>query len=154
LVYYSSLIIPLLVLIPNLAFFLAKPVNVPAPPLKEPVMLVVLERVGQLGTFISPLFFNIARNSLPEKIAAGGMILMLLGYYFCWIRFFVRRREYRWLFERLFFIPVPLAVFPIVYFLLGAAVTHSLPLLFSAVVFGCGHISISLFQYRYVKRMA
>ena len=147
-----SLIIPALVLLPNLVFFSVKPVNVFVPFLKEPIILVVLKRIGQITAFIGPLFFAVSFNGWPEKIAAGFMAVMLLLYYFCWIRFFSRKREYRWLFEPLFFIPVPMAVFPIAYFLLGAGIMHSLPLLAAGVVFAAGHIPVSLLQHQYVGK--
>jgi len=147
-----SLIIPVLVLIPNLLYFLLTPTKIPANPPREPVILVVFERLGLFGSIISPLFFTSFITGLPELIAAFGMMFMLLIYYICWIRFFSHRREYRWLYEPLFFVPVPMAIFPVVYFLLGSAITHSIPLLISSLVFAGGHIPISLLQYQHVGK--
>ena len=148
--YPYSLIIPGLVIAPNLLFFLAKPVKVPASPPKESVFLVICERLGQTGCFVAPLFYRVNFSGAWQITAALGMALVLLVYYLCWIRFFTHGREYRWLYEPLAFIPIPMALFPVVYFLLGSAITHSIPLLISSLVFAAGHIPISLLQYQHV----
>jgi hypothetical protein len=146
-----SIIITALVLAPNLIILFKKPVSIPPNPLKEPVILVAFERLGQLGSFISPVFYAINVSGIPEIIATFGMGLMLCIYYIGWIRFFTREREYRWLFWPLFSIPVPMALCPVVYFLLASVILHSLPLLISSLVLAAGHIPISLQQYKYVK---
>jgi hypothetical protein len=152
--YPLSLIISGLVLVPNLLFFLAKPVKTPANPSKEPVFLVICERLGQIICFIAPLFYRLNFSGAWEIIAALGMVLMLLVYYFCWIRFFTHGREYRWLYEPLVFIPIPMALFPLGYFLLASGVTHSIVMLISALVFAAGHIPISLIQYKHKQNVS
>ena len=146
-----SIIITILVLAPNLLFLFKKPANIPPDLPKEPVILVVFERLGQLGAFISPVFFVIKLSGIPEIIAACGVGLMLCIYYIGWIRFFTREREYRWLYWPLFSIPVPMALCPVVYFLLASVILHSLVLLISSLALGAGHITISLQQYKHIK---
>ena len=152
--YPLSIVITVLVLAPNPLLLWRPPVNPPANPYKEPVSLVVLERLGQIGCFVSPLFYAIYLTGTPEIVAAVGMGLMLSIYYICWIRFFTHKREYRWLFWPLFSIPVPMATCPVLYFLLASAILHSIPLLVSSLVFAAGHIPISLRQYKHIKLSA
>ena len=75
-----SVIIPVLVLAPNLAFFLARPVNVPSNQPKESLTFMALERLGQLGCFISPVFYPIGPFGVLEIVAAFGMGLTLSLY--------------------------------------------------------------------------
>lgn len=145
-----SIIIPVLVLAPNFVFFLKRPVNIPAKQLKEPLVFMVLERLGQLGCFLSPVFYPIKLSGISEIFGICGMGLMLLIYYIGWVRFFTRNREYRWLFYPLFSIPVPLALSPVMYFFLSSVILHSLPMLISSLILAAGHIPISLKNYKYI----
>ena len=139
-----SLIIPVLVLIPNLFFFLKSPVNIPAHQPKEPLLLTILERLGQIGCFLIPLFYSVSYSGVFEILASIAMAIMLVIYYYGWIRFFTHNREYRWLFYPLFSIPVPLALSPVIYFLLSSVILHSYPILLSSLILAVGHIPVSL----------
>jgi len=146
-----SIIVPVLVLAPNLVFFLKKPVNVPLKQPKEPLVLLVFERLGQLGCFISPVFYPINLSGISEILGVCGMLLMLSIYYTGWVRFFIRNREYRWLYYPMLSIPVPLALSPVLYFLLASVILHSLPLLISSLILAAGHIPISMINYRHTR---
>jgi hypothetical protein len=143
--------IPALVLAPNIIVFLKGPTNTPADLPKEPATLTVLERLGQIGCFISPAFFPINISGIIEIFAIIGIGLMLAIYYTGWIRFFTCDREYRWLSYPLFSIPVPMALSPVVYFLLSSVILHSIPLLISSIVLAAGHIPISVKSYKRIK---
>ena len=143
-----SIIIPALVLVPNIIFFLKGPINTPSDLPKEPTTLVALERSGQIGCIISPVFFPINISGIVEIFAAIAMGLMLSIYYAGWVRFFTRDREYRWLSYPLFSIPVPMALSAVAYFLLSSVILHSIPLLASSLVLAAGHIPISLKSYK------
>ncbi|MBN2238476.1 MAG: hypothetical protein JW712_01775 [Dehalococcoidales bacterium] len=143
-----SLIITTLVLLPNAVFAVKKPAedNIPAP--KEPLPLVVLERIGQPACFLIPLFFPVSLAG-PIRIAAlAGMVLALCVYYYCWVRYFRGKRKAYLLFTPLCSIPVPMAIFPVLYFLLSAVILGSIPMLISGLVLAAGHIPVSLIQYK------
>ena len=146
-----SIIIPALVLAPNLVLFLKRPVNIPNKQPKEPLVFTALERLGQLGCFLSPVLYPIKVSGILEILAVFGMVLMLSIYYIGWVRFFIRNREYRWLFCPMLSIPVPLALSPVAYFLLSSVILHSFPLLISSLVLAAGHIPISLKSYKYIR---
>jgi hypothetical protein len=148
-----SLIIPALVLTPNLIYAIKPPFNVPSDRPKEPVVLVILERLGLAGCLITPVFYSIYSAGTFEIFVVVGMGLMLAIYYYCWLRYFRHDRNYIYLFSPLFIIPVPLAISPVVYFMLSSIILHSLPLFLASLVLASGHIPVSLISYRNTKAL-
>ena len=145
-----SIVIPILVLLPNLLYFLKKAQNIPSPPIQEPFLLVVLERLGLAGCLIIPVFYPIKISGTMDILATVIAGQMLTVYYIGWIRFFIHNREYRFLYCPLFSVPVPLALSPVLYFLLSSAILHSLPLMISSLILASGHIPNSLKSYQRV----
>ncbi|MDF2927218.1 MAG: hypothetical protein K0R57_6132 [Paenibacillaceae bacterium] len=141
-----SLIIPLLILLPNLLFLRWPPRGRPAADQapKESLLLKASEGAGQLGVMAAPLFFSIQLESAYEAVSLTGMLLCLLFYYLGWVRFFTGNREYRLLFAPMLGIPAPMAIFPVVYFMLAAAVLGSGYMLLFSLILAAGHIPISL----------
>ena len=69
----------------------------------------------------------------------------LLGFYYAgWVRFFVRRRQHALLFVPMLGMPIPMAVSPVLYFLLSSVVLGSVWQALAAVVLGVGHITVSM----------
>ena len=79
------------------------------------------------------------------------MGLALAFYYAGWLRFFLRGRDYALLFRPMLGIPVPMAVSPILYFLLSSVVLGSVYQAVAAAVLGIGHIAITAREYRRLK---
>lgn len=132
-------------------YALKPPLNVPANPPKEPIVLVVLERTGLAGCLIIPAFYPIDIAGTLGIIAVVGTGLMLATYYYCWLRYFRHNRNYPWLFAPLSVMPVPLAISPVLYFMLSSIILHSLPLFLSDLILASGHIPVSLISYRNTK---
>lgn len=146
-----SLIITLLVLIPNIAFSLKQPVNKPSNLPKENIILAVIENIGRYGVFIIPLFYAVDLSGAFEIIAISLMGVMLLIYYVCWIRYFLRGNEFKWMFLPLMRIPIPLAISPVLYFMLSSVILHSIPMLIFSLLLAAGHILISWQQYKHIQ---
>ncbi len=142
-----SLILPCLVLIPNLLFLGAKPVYMPEGRNKENPILAVAEGIGRLGVLILPVFWEIHLEKTYELIVFIGMIGSILFYYAGWIRYFTKGREYKLLFAPLLRIPVPLAISPVLYFSFAAIILHSPILLIASLILAVGHIPMSLAEY-------
>jgi len=144
-----SLLIPFMILLPNLAFARLQPRSLPGPhESKENPILVGAERVGQLGAFVLPLFYTIHIETAFEKFSFAGMVLFLALYYLGWMRYFSGDREYKLLFKPMLGVPVPMAIGPVMYFLLASIVLHAPFLLICSAVFALGHIPISLNTYQ------
>lgn len=151
-IFLSSIVIPLLILIPNMIFFALKPTNVSVVNNESnntaEKILTAFEWLGRIGIFILPIFYKINTSSTQIKVFLLLMILSLGIYYACWRRFFVRNRDYSLLFKPLWLIPIPMAVSPILYMLFASFVLNSKLLLLSTVLLSIGHIPISYNEYK------
>lgn len=143
-----------LILLPNLLFLFFPPRNVPATEKPTQVMLVMnlLERCGQVGVFILPFFYTWQRISRVnfKSVILIAMGIFLLIYYLGWARFFFGGRNYSDLFTPLPglpFIPVPMAIFPVSYFMLMAVLFSSVPMAVAVGILAVGHISTALHDY-------
>lgn len=174
-IYLSSLLIPLLALLPNLFFAAAggarpaagssagdirgrsssSPTGAAAGLLGaggatggEPLPLVLLERVGQVGVFFGPVLYPLHFDSLFDIVSLVVMALTLGLYYACWTRYFSGGKAKSLLVKSLLGIPIPMAIAPVVYFLFAAEILRSPIVAAAAVVFAAGHIPITLMHRR------
>lgn len=153
-IHFLSIIIPLALLIPNILFFILKPTNVPVE--KEDIsmkkILTIFERAGQAAIIILPIFYEISVNNFINKLSLFIMGLSLLIYYGCWMRFFIFKRNYSLLFKPLWIIPIPMAVFPILYIIFASVVLNSEWLLLATFILSIGHLPISYNEYSTTKK--
>jgi hypothetical protein len=150
-IYFLSMIIPLALLIPNLLFLKLKPTDVSEKLdtyMQHQKMLIVFERIGQMGIFIIPIFYRIDIRPTLNRISLFPMVFSLLVYYVCWIRYFIKERDCALLFKPLWGIPIPMAVFPIVYMLFAAQILGSILLLLATLLLAIGHLPISYHAYQ------
>jgi hypothetical protein len=76
------------------------------------------------------------------------MILALFYYYLNWGRYALQGRSFQLLYQPCLGIPLPLAVSPVIYFLLASVLFHSWFLLAAAVLLGIGHIYVSSLEWQ------
>ena len=152
-VYWTSLFIPLVVLLPNLLWLLFPPVNRPqAEETDVPVSLTLLERAGQSGVTIFPLFYPVVLDDAASLVYVTAMLLLLAVYYTGWLRFFQRGRDHALLFLPLWGIPIPMAISPVLYFILAAGVLKSIPMLLAAFSLAIGHLATSHKEFCRITR--
>ncbi|MBW4081164.1 hypothetical protein [Paenibacillus sp. S150] len=142
-----SLLIPLMILLPNLLFFRLEPRNMPGEAVRN-VFFTGAEFIGRIGVIILPLFYSLHMQSVFEVLALTLMLLSLGIYYSGWAKYFKNGRPYRLLYTSLMGIPVPLAVSPVLYFLCASVLLHSSCLLIFSLILGAGHIPASLVEYK------
>jgi len=150
--YPLNLIIVAVILLPNLFFAIFPPAqsNPSDATIKTQMpggwnIVIIFEQIGRICVFLLPLFWELKpEGRVKGLILPAIMLVCLIGYYTCWIRYFAGGREIRLLFEPLFFIPVPLAVFPVTYFILAGFLLGSWPMVLAAVVFAASHIAETL----------
>jgi hypothetical protein len=145
---YLGWLVSVLVLVPNLIFFKFLPAKSSPKPQrgsKSSVMKLMeyLERIGQVGVFAIPFFYQTSVQTVLQKISLKVMIVFLLIYYSGWLRFFLKGRQYVFLYSPLMGLPLPMAVSPIAYFLAASFFLNSWFLGAFAVVLAIGHIYIS-----------
>ncbi|HMK95450.1 MAG TPA: hypothetical protein VK536_08650 [Candidatus Limnocylindrales bacterium] len=145
---YLGWLLSVLILVPNLVYFRYSPTSVPAMGAKPKKLMVLLERVGQVGVFAVPLVYQTFLETVTEKLCLLIMTVFLAVYYVCWIRYFHHGRRFGLLYEPLFALPFPLVVCPIIYFMAASVFLGSLPLLIFTLVLAVGHTDISKVEYQ------
>lgn len=142
-----NILIPLFVLLPNFLYVVIKP-SQPIPTVHVDLFFVICEKVGQVGMVVLPLFYTVNFRH-PLLII---MVIVLAFYYYAWLRYF-RTRRVKSLYEPLFYLPIPLAVLPILYFLCSALLIGN-PLVYIAwLLLAAGHITITYRHYVVVKNI-
>jgi hypothetical protein len=147
----ASLIIPLLIVLPNLIFIRFPPANPPTRP-NPSLLLDAAETIGRLGVMAVPLFYPMRIHQSYEMISLIVMLTTLLLYCRGWLKYVRSDRDYSRLLTPMLGIPVPMAVFPCLYFLVASVVLHSVLFFVFAAVFAIGHIANSLKDYRLIAR--
>jgi hypothetical protein len=122
---FVNLWIPMLILLPNLLVVIREPTNIPDKPANEPIIYRILERIGQMGFFLLPLFLTWAPNTFLKRILLILMFASLLLYYLCWIRFIIHSFNYKYLYLPLLRVPIPMAIFPVFYLCFSAFILES-----------------------------
>ena len=74
--------------------------------------------------------------------------VFLVLYYAVWIRYFAGGRDIALLRRACLFVPMPLVVFPVLYFLCAAVWLHNLPAAIIMVIFGAAHLTVSIQSFR------
>ena len=145
-------LVTLLVLLPNLLMLFLPPNGLPTAAVGKKSSLTsameIVERAGQVTAFVIPFFYPLKVHGSFEIASLAGMILALSFYYINWARYALQGRAFRLLFQPCLGIPLPLAISPVVYFLLASLLFHSWYLLAAAVVLGIGHIYVSSLEWQ------
>jgi hypothetical protein len=143
-------LVTILVLLPNLLMIFLPPTSLPAPGKKNSLTaaMEIIERAGQVSAFVIPFFYSLRVQDGLEIACLAGMLLALSFYYLNWGRYALQGRAFRLLYQPCAGIPIPLAISPVIYFLLASAMFHSWFLLAAAMVLGIGHIYISSLEWQ------
>ena len=147
--YPASLLITAAVLAPNLLFLVLPPTDAGRyPKSADSHLFTILERIGQVSSFLLPLFFPLSFSGTFTRVAWIVMGVSLAFYYAGWTRFFAGTRGYAFLFEPMLGIPVPMALSPVLYFLASSIVLGSPWQAAAAATLGVGHVTITFREYR------
>ncbi|MEX1378004.1 MAG: hypothetical protein AB1Z23_11115 [Eubacteriales bacterium] len=140
--YPQNLWIIFILLLPNILLFFFPAINIPienSRPDKWSIVLI-LERVGQAAVFILPLFIKITTDSSCKKYVLAFMIFSVVIYYICWGRFYFQGRMFSLMYKNLWIIPIPMAVFPVLYFFAASVLMDSWIYAGASFIFAAGHI--------------
>lgn len=125
--------------------------NVPQPNDRRLQMMTIVERVGQVGSFVIPFFYRLGLVGPTDAVALAVMIGALILYYAGWVRYIVLGRAEALLYRSLLSVPLPIAVMPVIYFLAAADLLDSVWLLLAAVALGVGHLTVSWLRSRSIE---
>lgn len=150
--------ITLAVLAPNVLMLTNPPQEVPPKarvPKKGPYRTFeTVERIGQVGAFLIPLGYTLAPAAAWQWAAVVVMVAALAVYYWCWVRYARGGFRFRWLFEPLAGIPIPMAVMPVVYFAAASVALLSWPLAVATALMAAGHIYVSWFTWTHIRSVS
>jgi hypothetical protein len=147
---WKGILITALVLFPNVFFMLLPKQNMPSNLSDGGLLTNILEHGSRIVYFI--LIITMTKNSTVRYLSLFLflMIASLIIYYILWIRYFANGMDFRLLFDTVLHVPLPMAVFPILFLLFSALWLNSIPLTITAVLFGIGHILNSYIVHKQI----
>ena len=143
---YIGLIYLMMLMIPNMIWSKNKPLNYDKYSKNESKVLLVFERIGEVGnTCLALIFsdFNVNSISYWSIVLLISFVLMLL-YEVYWIRYFRSSKSMKDQYCSLLGIPVAGATLPVLSFLLLGIYGKNIFLIVSTVILAIGHIGIHL----------
>jgi hypothetical protein len=148
-------IISLLIFLPNLLLFISPPkkMNDESDSTNGKNFITIFERTGQASCFVLPFLYHLPIPSIFNEMMLTMMAVILSLYYVCWARFFMKGRGMEWFYRPLFGMILPMAVLPVLYFLIAAVFLQSLWLFIVAVVFAIGHLTESWIQFQKICKI-
>lgn len=142
-----GLVICILPMIMNIVYFaLNEPTEDLVSAKPASIKLIVLEWIEKISrvAYIMVMCFLVSEKALDYGNTVFWLALVFLTLYtIAWLRYFFHERNVLLLSKSLLFVPLPMAVFPVTYFLLAAIWCHNLFAQFFMAIFGVVHIIIS-----------
>ena len=134
----AGLAVSLAVLAPNLALVWAPPRDRTAITVKVPLPVSALERVGQVGCLVLPAISG-TRGHVDAWLVL--VVLLVATYHGLWVRYLRTGRRAAQLFAPLGPVPVPMAVVPVLAFLVAAIWLSTWPLAVASALLAVGHVT-------------
>lgn len=125
----------------NLLYVLLPPKE-PQPDQKQPIWDEIEQTCRMLfAVAICTIVPSAARDF--RSVLFYAMVLFLVLYYIVWIRYFIGGRKTNLLGSKFLFVPMPLAIFPVFYYLCGALWMKNYIAAVLMVLFGVAHNVVS-----------
>lgn len=145
---WEGLVIFALPMLINIAYVLLPPAGEAAPAAPAPRWLELVEQGSRIA-YLLAVTFLVSRE--PHTLRSVWLYLtaaFLCLYYMVWLRYFARGRDVAMLNRPFLFVPLPPAVFPVLYFLCAAVWLHNLPAVLLMLVFGAAHLAVTIRSFR------
>ena len=108
----------------------------------------IVEQISRIA-YLFAVTLLVSRETLSFRSVWFSLAaVFLVLYYAVWLRYFMGGREIALLSRSFLFVPMPLAVFPVLYFLCAAIWLKNLPAAIIMVIFGAAHLAASLQSFR------
>lgn len=104
----------------------------------------VIENVSRIAYLVLMVF--LVNKDAPHYLNVWLVlaVIFLILYYLVWIRYFIGKRDVALLAKPFLFVPIPLAIFPVLYYLFAAIWVGNYPSAIVMLVFGAAHITVSV----------
>ena len=145
---WIGLVIFALPMLINIAYVLFPPAGKAEQPAAVTHWIEIVEQISRIAYLFAVTLLvsweTLSFRSVWFSLAAVFLVL----YYAVWLRYFMGGREIALLSRSFLFVPMPLAVFPVLYFLCAAIWLHNLPAAIIMVIFGAAHLTVSIQSFR------
>lgn len=138
-----GVVIFILPMVINIGYVILPPVNAPAATTAAPWWLEIIEKVTRILYAISICYLVSEENVKINSPWLWLGILFLVLYYMVWMRYFLGGRDVSLLGKSFLFVPIPLAVFPVLYYIFAALWVHNYVSVIIMIIFGIAHNIIS-----------
>ena len=135
---WKALIIIILPMLPNIIYFINPPTDITAGSGTVLKIIGIIENISRSISFMLLLFLSKNPNANFRNPLAIAMWVFLLLYFILWGRYFFGGGSYSLLGKS--FLGIPMAIFPVCYFICAAFLLNCLPAVISLVIFGTFHI--------------
>jgi len=143
-----GLIVFALPMLINVAYVLWPPVGDVQPPTGITRWVEIVEKVSRIA-YLFAVVFLVSNRVLPGKRAYLWLAVVFLAlYYVVWLRYFLTGRNPARLGQAFLLVPMPLAVFPVLYYLCAALWLGNLPAAGLMLIFGAAHLTVSIQSFR------
>lgn len=140
---WIGIIIFVLPMIINIIYAIFPPVNAPKELAQVNRVIELVEQATRMLYMLAICFLVSQRKIDYSSCWLYLGIVFLVLYYIVWIRYFIGGRDVALLSKRFCLIPMPLAVFPVLYFLCAAMWVHNIPAAIIMIIFGIAHNVVS-----------
>lgn len=131
-----------------IAYAVFPPVGAAVSSKNIPRWLETAEGISRIA-YLAAMTFLVSEKPYCVKSGwAFAAALFLLLYYIVRVRYFVSGRDIALLGKPFLFVPIPLAVFPVLYYLLAAIWAGNIPAAAIMAIFGAAHITVSAMSFR------
>lgn len=145
---WMGLVIFALPMLVNIAYVLFPPAGKAESAAKVTRWVEIVEQISRIAYLLAITFLVSREPTGFRSVWLGLTALFLILYYAVWIRYFLGGREIALLNRAFLFVPMPLAAFPVLYYLCAALWLHNFPAAMIMTVFGAAHLTVSLQSFR------
>ena len=138
-------VLPMLI---NLAYVMFPPAEEAKADGAVPRWVEGIEQISRIAYLFAVTLLVSRENLSFRSVCFSLAAVFLVLYYAVWLRYFMGGREIALLSRSFLFVPMPLAVFPVLYYLCAAIWLHNLPAAIIMVIFGAAHLTVSIQSFR------
>ncbi len=132
----------------NIAYAVFPPIGKTESGAAVPRWIEIAEQVSRIA-YLAAVTLLVSRDPIRlRSVWLWLAVLFLILYYAAWLRYFIGGREIALLNRAFLFVPMPLAVFPVLYFLCAAVWLQNLPAVILMTIFGAAHLVVSIQSFR------
>ena len=118
------------------------------PPAREYASAKSTARWLETVESISRILYLVLLTLDVRSIWFAAAVVFLILYYIVWIRYFVGGRDVALLGKPFLFVPIPLAIFPVLYYLFAAVWMGNIPAVITMLIFGAAHVTVSVQSFQ------